>query len=114
MSGAGYVSDRVLPHNIHFLWFSATFDGQGRTAIERRESLASKIDDETLKAVPLLADSGRAVLALTRFGQWDEMLKEPEPPEYSAFLRAVWHYARGLSLWRRVRPMREAGTRSPA
>ena len=36
--------------------------------------------------------------ALTRFGRWDEMLKEPEPPAHSPVLRAVWHYARGLSL----------------
>jgi hypothetical protein len=35
--------------------------------------------------------------ALTRFGRWDEMLSEPEPPAFSAVLRAVWHYARGLS-----------------
>src|SRR5262245_66175167 len=35
--------------------------------------------------------------ALTRFGHWDEMLSEPEPPAYSAVLRAMWHYARGLS-----------------
>ena len=34
---------------------------------------------------------------LTRFGRWEEMLKEPEPPP-NAVLRAVWHYARGLSL----------------
>lgn len=86
------------PHNIHFLWFSATFDGQGRVAIESARSLASKIDDETLKAVPLLA--GFRIVpyyALTRFGRWDDMLKEPEPPAYSPVLRAVWHYARGLS-----------------
>ena len=32
--------------------------------------------------------------ALTRFGRWEEMLKEPEPPS-NAVLRAVWHYATG-------------------
>jgi tetratricopeptide (TPR) repeat protein len=86
------------PHNIHFLWFSATFDGQSRTAIESGQSLASKIDDETLKAVPLLAGFRMVpYYALTRFGRWDEMLKEPEPPAYSPFLRAVWHYTRGLA-----------------
>jgi tetratricopeptide (TPR) repeat protein len=86
------------PHNIHFLWFSATFDGQSRKAIESGQSLAAKIDDETLKALPLLAGF-RVVpyFALTRFGRWEEMLKEPEPPAFSPVLRAVWHYARGLS-----------------
>ncbi len=86
------------PHNIHFLWFSATADGQSRRAIESARSLAAKIDDEVLKALPLLAGF-RVVpyFALTRFGRWEEMLKEPEPPAFSPVLRAVWHYARGLS-----------------
>lgn len=34
--------------------------------------------------------------ALTRFGRWDEMLREPEPPE-NAFVRGAWHYGRGLA-----------------
>lgn len=87
------------PHNIHFLWFAATFGGQSRIALESARKVASRIDDETLKAAPMLA--GFRVVpyyALTRFGRWEEMLKEPEPPAFSAVLRATWHYARGLSL----------------
>jgi tetratricopeptide (TPR) repeat protein len=87
------------PHNIHFLWFAASADGQSRVAIESGRKLAAKIDDETLKAAPMLA--GFRVVpyyALTRFGRWDEMLKEPEPPAFSPVLRATWHYARGLAL----------------
>ena len=87
------------PHNIHFLWFAATFDGQSALAIKSARELASKIDDETLKALPLMAGFRMVpYYALTRFGKWEEMLKEPEPPAFSAPLRAVWHYARGLSL----------------
>ena len=87
------------PHNIHFLWFAATFDGQSRVAIESARKLAAKIDEETLKVAPMLA--GFRVVpyyALTRFGRWEEMLREPEPPAFSAVLRATWHYARGLAL----------------
>jgi tetratricopeptide (TPR) repeat protein len=87
------------PHNIHFLWFAASADGQGRVAIESARKLAAKIDDGTLQAVPMLA--GFRIVpyyALTRFGRWEEMLKEPEPPAFNAVLRATWHYARGLSL----------------
>jgi tetratricopeptide (TPR) repeat protein len=76
------------PHNIHFLWFAASFDGQSRVAIESGRKLAAKIDDETLKAVPMLA--GFRIVpyyALT-----------PEPPAFNAVLRATWHYARGLAL----------------
>ncbi len=86
------------PHNLHFLWFAATADGQGKLAIETARNLASKIDDETLAAAPLMAGFRMVpYYALTRFGRWEEMLKEPEPPASSIVLRAVWHYARGLS-----------------
>ena len=86
------------PHNIHFLWFAATFDGQSKLAIESSRELASKIDDTTLKAAPFTVGFRMPLYyALTRFGRWDEMLKEPEPPAFSPPLRAVWHYSRGLA-----------------
>src|SRR5438094_1730601 len=86
------------PHNLHFLWFAATAEGRSQMAIEAARKAASKVDDETLKAVPLLA--GFRVVpyyALTRFGKWDEMLREPEPPPTSAYLRGMWHYTRGTA-----------------
>ncbi len=86
------------PHNLHFLWFAATADGRSKMAIEAARKAASRVDDETLKAVPLLAGF-RVVpyFALTRFGKWDEMLREPEPPAFSAYMRGQWHYARGTA-----------------
>ena len=36
------------PHNIHFLWFAATMDGQSKIAIESAKQAAGKIDDEVL------------------------------------------------------------------
>ncbi len=86
------------PHNLHFLWFAATAQGRSKLAIEAARKAASQVNDETLKAVPLLA--GFRVVpyyALTRFGKWDEMLREPEPPATSAYLRGMWHYARGTA-----------------
>ena len=86
------------PHNLHFLWFAATADGRSKLAIQAARKTASRVDDETLKAVPLLAGF-RVVpyFALTRFGKWDEMLREPEPPASSAYMRGTWHYARGIA-----------------
>jgi tetratricopeptide (TPR) repeat protein len=86
------------PHNIHFLWFAATFDGQSKLAIQSARELAQKIDDDTLKAAPFTVGFRMPYYyALTRFGRWEEMLKEAEPPAFSVPLRASWHYARGLS-----------------
>ncbi len=85
------------PHNIHFLWFAATMDGRGALAIDNARKVAGKVPDEALKEMPLTA--GFRVVpyyALTRFGRWDEMLKEPSPPD-NLYLTGVWHYARGLA-----------------
>jgi hypothetical protein len=86
------------PHNIHFLWFAATMDGRGALAVENARKVASKVPDEALKELPLLA--GFRVVpyyALTRFGRWDEMLKEPAPPADNLYLTGMWHYSRGLA-----------------
>jgi hypothetical protein len=71
----------VLPHNIHFLWFAATADGQSQKAIEAARKTAAQIDDAALQQMFMLA-AFRVVpyWALTRFGRWDEMLREPRPP----------------------------------
>lgn len=85
------------PHNVHFLWFAATMDGRGQLAIDNARKVATKAPDEALKALPLLA--GFRVVpyyALTRFGRWDEMLKEPAPPD-NLYMKGTWHYARGLA-----------------
>jgi tetratricopeptide (TPR) repeat protein len=86
------------PHNIHFLWFAATADGRGQLAIDSARKTASKVSDELLGQLPLLG-SFRVVpyYALTRFGRWDEMLKEPAPADQFLFVKGVWHYARGLA-----------------
>ncbi len=86
------------PHNVHFLWFAATAEGRSRLSIESARKAASKVSDETLEKVPLLA--GFRIVpwyALARFGKWDEMLAEPAPPERFLFLTGAWHYARGLA-----------------
>jgi tetratricopeptide (TPR) repeat protein len=86
------------PHNIHFLWAAATMEGRSRVAIDAARKAASRIDDAMLDQVPLLA--GFRVVpyyALTRFGQWEEMLREPAPPEKHAYLKGTWHYARGMA-----------------
>ena len=86
------------PHNIHFLWFAATADGRSKLAIESARKAASKVPDEALQQVPLMAIF-RVVpyYALTRFGKWDEMLQQPEPPAFSPYARGIWHYARGVA-----------------
>ena len=86
------------PHNIHFLWFAATADGQSRLAIESARKVAATVNDTALAGVPATAVF-RIVpyWAYARFGKWNEILQEPAPPSTNAFLKGGWHYARGLA-----------------
>jgi tetratricopeptide (TPR) repeat protein len=86
------------PHNIHFLWFAASADGQGKAALDAARKVAAKIDDKALAELPVTA--GFRVVpywTLARFGKWDAILKEPAPPKTSPFLQGAWHYVRGLA-----------------
>jgi len=87
------------PHNLHFLWFASTFDGQGKIAVDTARKTASKVDPAVLQQLPLLA-AFKVVpyYALTRFGRWDEMLAEPAPSNENAFLFGIYHYNRGIAL----------------
>jgi tetratricopeptide (TPR) repeat protein len=86
------------PHNIHFLWFAATADGQSRLAIDTGQKVAATIDDKTLAEVPA-AGIFRVVpyWAYARFGKWNEIFQEPAPPATNAFVKGGWHFARGLA-----------------
>ncbi len=87
------------PHNIHFLWFAATADAQSAVAIDSAKKVAAKIPDTVLAEMPLIA--GFRVVpywANVRFGRWDEILKEPAPPDTNLFLTVAWHFSRGMAL----------------
>ena len=69
------------PHNVHFLWFAATADGQSKVATDAARKVASRVEEAQLAQLPMLA--GFRVVpywAHVRFGRWQEMLAEPEPP----------------------------------
>lgn len=92
-----------MPHNEHFLWFSATFEGRSQLAIEAAKKMAHHVDPK------LMREKGYGVLqwyyvtptlALARFGKWEEILKLPEPDADLIYPRAMWHYARGMALAR--------------
>jgi len=92
-----------MPHNHHFLWASATFAGQGDTAVRAAEEMAATIDQESMRQPGLETLQHFWVTPLyarTRFGHWDEILATPEPGEDLLYPRAVWHYARAMALMR--------------
>ncbi|MDE2922543.1 MAG: hypothetical protein OYL92_11080 [Acidobacteriota bacterium] len=87
------------PHNIHFLWASATFGGRGELAIESADNLAGEVPAELAPTLAFLQNYlATPLFARVRFGRWQEVLDTPRPPAGQAFQTAMWHYAQGLAL----------------
>src|SRR5262245_19688266 len=66
-------------------------------------SLAAKVEDYHAE-LPLVEEFlAIPVLTSVRFGKWDAVLGEPEPPAGRPYQGAIWHYARGVAYARTKR-----------
>lgn len=87
-------------HNHHFLAYAAMFTGRDEEAIAAARALVAELPADVVQAMPQFLEAFLAVPyhALVRFGRWQEVLAEPEPPAWQKSARAVRHYARGIAL----------------
>jgi tetratricopeptide (TPR) repeat protein len=94
------------PHNLHFQTWAALMLGKPAEALTVARKVASKVPRDlsgndwalyqTFASMPLFT--------LIRYGQWDAVLTEPEPPEDWHFVTGMWHYARGMAYTHKGRP----------
>lgn len=90
------------PHNIHFLWSSASLLGDSRTAIDAAKKTAEKVPVGEFIELPFLQDfASTPMLAYTRFGKWNEILTIPAPSSDIKHLSLIRHYARGIAFIRK-------------
>lgn len=89
------------PHNIHFAATSAAMEGRRAQSLEFAASTAAKSHAEMWRDPEMGGMMQHFSLTplymRVRFGLWDEVLAEPEPPADLPFTRAIWHTARGLA-----------------
>ncbi len=86
------------PHNLHFLWAAATFEGRGAVAVDAARKVAAKVPHHHAGALAWTADFPvTPMLAYARFGRWQDMLTEPKPPSHEPYATGIWHYGRGLA-----------------
>lgn len=88
------------PHNVHFLAWAAAMQGKSRLALEASRKVADKVPQDGEHNVWMLYETflGMPLYTMVRFGMWDEIMKEAQPPEEARLLAGLWHYARGLAL----------------
>lgn len=87
-------------HNLHFLAFAAMMEGRYETAIRAARELERDMPEAVLREYGSLIEGIMPTTfhVMIRFGRWEEILEEPERPEFRLVTRAVRRYARGIAL----------------
>jgi tetratricopeptide (TPR) repeat protein len=92
-------------HNLHFIVYSAMFEGNSQAAFEAADELADQLTPELLAIEsPPMADWLEAfaplrIHVLVRFGRWDELIAHPLPEDLGLYCTtaATIHYGRGVA-----------------
>jgi tetratricopeptide (TPR) repeat protein len=86
------------PHNVHFVLASAQMAGDGPTVIAAAEKLRGLIPDEVARVIALVQPVKAApYFAHALFSPPDAVLALPDPGDAIPYVKAMWHYARGIA-----------------
>ena len=92
-------------HNLHFVVYSAMFEGSSAIALHAADELSAQLTPELLAVEsPPMADWLEAFVplrihVLVRFGRWDELIAQPLPEDVDLYCStaATIHYGRGVA-----------------
>lgn len=92
-------------HNLHFVVYSAMFEGNSAVALQAADELAEQLTPELLAIEsPPMADWLEAFVplrihVLVRFGRWAELIATPPPEDTELYCTtaATIHYGRGVA-----------------
>lgn len=94
----GYYARTYYPHNVHFVLVSAQMAGDGETTLKFANKLAGVVSDEmaatvgwvqVMKAGPFFAHA--------QFSAPETILAVADPGDAFPYVKAMWHYARGVA-----------------
>jgi tetratricopeptide (TPR) repeat protein len=92
-------------HNLHFVVYSAMFEGSSAIALQAADELSAQLTPDLLVIEsPPMADWLEAFVplrihVLVRFGRWDELIAQPLPGDVDLYCStaATIHYGRGVA-----------------
>ena len=94
----GIYPQAYYPHNVHSLMVSAQMAGDGKTAIAAAEKLSQVVSSDAAREIawvqPIMA---APYLAHAQFSAPAAVLALPDPGGDFPFVKAAWHYARGVA-----------------
>ena len=86
------------PHNVHFVLAAAQMSGDGPTVIAAAEKLRGLIPDEVARGIALVQPVKAApYFAHALFSAPDTVLALSDPGDAIPYVKAMWHYARGIA-----------------
>jgi tetratricopeptide (TPR) repeat protein len=95
---AGLYPYGYYPHNIHFVLVSAQMAGDAEHTVWAAERLRGKIPDEVAAEVGWIqAIVPAPYFAHAQFSPPDVVLELADPGDEFPFVKAMWHYARGVA-----------------
>ena len=95
----GDYADGYYTHNLHFLWASLIMEGRRTEALKVARRLTGTItEDEARKDKWKELYLPAPLWSMIRFGQWDELLREPPPPKTLRLQQGIWRLGRGMAL----------------
>lgn len=91
-------SEAYYAHNVHFLMVSALTGGDGGTAVEAANKLSGIVSERAQREVPWTQPIMAAPYNVhVIFSKPEDVLALPAPKGDFPFVKAAWHYARGIA-----------------
>lgn len=95
----GIYPEAYYPHNVHSLMVSAQMTGAGRSVIESAVKLRDIVSAEAVRTIPWVQPIKAApYFAHAQFSDSATVLALPDPGNDAPYVKAMWHYARGVAL----------------
>jgi tetratricopeptide (TPR) repeat protein len=86
------------PHNVHFVMAAAQMSGDGPTVIAAAGKLDGLIPAEAARGIAMVQPVKLApYFAHAQFSSPEVILALPDPGEGIPYVKAMWHYARGVA-----------------
>lgn len=84
-------------HNYDYLIAAASMEGRKALAISTGKTLKELSEPLARKNLYLQKWLTPYILTLSRFGEWQEIMRVPKPPAQFQYALGIWHYARALA-----------------
>ncbi len=95
----GIYRDGYAPHNLHFVLVSAQMAGDGAAALDAAGQLSAEVTEQAALNVPWTQPIKAApYFNHAQFSPPQTILALEEPGDRLPYVKAMWHYARGVAL----------------